>query len=101
VKLVFEFAPVGADVSLPAEGMETADQCSATGTIVAIGDAVIVLAAVAGFGARGANVGKAKLRSQYMLFALLSVPAIVSSFSKEVVSLAEGILSDVHDGGGG
>jgi hypothetical protein len=31
---------------------------------------------------------------------LLSVPAIIGSFSKQIIGLAKGILGDVHDGGG-
>jgi len=61
---------------------------------------VIVFATLTGFGAGGANFSEAELRSQDMLLALLSVPAIIGSFSKQIIGLAKGILGDVHDGGG-
>lgn len=60
---------------------------------------MIVFATLAGFGAGSLGFGKAKLRSQNMKFALLSVPARVGGLAKAIVrsgERSEGSRKSIH-----
>lgn len=87
--------PVGAKVTKPAQGMDCADQNRALITI-AIGDAVVMGAALANFGALGFCFTKTKLRSQNMELTLVSMPAGMVSSTKTSISPLKASVRSIH-----
>jgi hypothetical protein len=80
--------------------MEGTDQHGAGFSAVAVGDAVVVVATLAAFGAGGGEAGEAELRSQNMLFAALPMPLGMVGSAKNIVGPFEGIVNRIHEGGG-
>lgn len=76
--------------------MDAADQQRATVSGLTIGDAMVVDTAPAGRWARGCNVGKAKLRSQDVELALVSMPAEVGRPAETIVSSSKRIVRSIH-----
>jgi hypothetical protein len=77
--------------------MKATDQDGTAAAGVAVGHAVVVSAGAAGIGRRGSNDrGKAVLRSQNLLLALLAVPIPIIGPTGQVINLPIRIFNSVH-----
>lgn len=76
--------------------MQTTNKWGAIFLSIAVGNTVVVSTALAGTGAGGRGVVKAKLRSQNVALALHSVPSGIVSFAEKIVDFAKGVLGSVH-----
>lgn len=79
-----ELTPVWAVIVLPAIGVQGADQNGAIASIP-VGHAMVMMAALTGFGTREGNIVEPKLRSQNMHFALLTMPTGTVCLAKAIV----------------
>ncbi len=64
----------------------------------AVGNAVVIDAALAGFGPGGGIILKANLRSQNMLFTLHPMPLFVGPATTAVVGTTKPFIQDAHGG---